>query len=57
MALTFSPKIFQDIEQKYTAWKEKLGKIFAARPERLRRFSTVSDWELKDMYTPADLKN
>ncbi|MCP4575278.1 MAG: methylmalonyl-CoA mutase family protein [Deltaproteobacteria bacterium] len=56
MALTFSPKIFQDIEEKYTVWKEKLGKVFAARPERLRRFSTVSDQEIKDIYTPADLK-
>jgi len=56
MALTFSPKIFQDIEEKYTVWKEKLSRVFAARPERLRRFSTVSDWEINDLYTPSDVK-
>jgi methylmalonyl-CoA mutase N-terminal domain/subunit len=57
MALTFSPKIFQDIEEKYTVWKEKISRVFAARPERLNRFSTVSDWKINDLYTPADVKN
>jgi methylmalonyl-CoA mutase, N-terminal domain len=55
MALTFNPKIFQDIEEKYSSWKKKLNRIFTARPARLDRFSTVSDWEINDMYTPADL--
>ncbi|MBT3257077.1 MAG: methylmalonyl-CoA mutase family protein [Deltaproteobacteria bacterium] len=57
MALTFNPKIFQDIEEKYSSWKKKLNRIFTARPARLDRFSTVSDWEINDMYTPADLKD
>ncbi len=57
MALTFNPKIFQDIEEKYSSWKKKLNRIFSARPARLDRFSTVSDWEINDMYTPADLKD
>ena len=56
MALTFNPKIFQDIEEKYNAWKKKLNRVFSARPARLDRFSTVSDWEINDIYTPADLK-
>ena len=57
MALTFNPKIFKDIEEKYSSWKKKLNRIFTARPARLDRFSTVSDWEINDMYTPADLKD
>jgi len=57
MALTFNPKIFQDIEEKYSSWKKKLNRVFTARPARLDRFSTVSDWEINDLYTPADLKN
>ena len=57
MALTFNPKIFQDIEEKCSAWKKKLNRVFAARPARLDRFSTVSDWEINDMYTPADVKD
>jgi methylmalonyl-CoA mutase N-terminal domain/subunit len=56
MALTFNPKIFQDIEEKYAAWKKRLSKVFAKKPERLPRFSTVSDSEIKDIYTPADVK-
>jgi hypothetical protein len=54
MALTFNPKIFQDIEEKYTVpGKKKLSKVYAKRPERLKRFSTVSDKEIKDIYTPT----
>ena len=56
MALTFNPKIFQDIEEKYAAWKKRLSKVYAEKPERLPRFSTVSDNEIKDLYTPADVK-
>lgn len=57
MALTFNSKIFEDIEQKYAAWKDKLAKVFAKRPERLKRFSTVSDKEIADLYTPSDIRN
>ena len=57
MALTFNPKVFQDIDEKYVAWKKKLRKVFAKKPERLRRFSTVSDKKIADIYTPADLKD
>ena len=53
MALTFNPKIFQDIEEKYIALKKKLNRVFASRPARLSRFSTVSDREINDLYTPA----
>ncbi len=56
MALTFNPKIFQDIEEKYKVWKEKLSRVYAKKPERLKRFSTVSDKVVKDIYTPADVK-
>ena len=28
MALTFNPKIFQDIEEKCSAWKKKLNRVF-----------------------------
>ncbi len=55
MALTFNSKIFQDIDSKYAGWKKKLSRVFAKRPPRLKRFSTVSDKEIKEIYTPADL--
>ncbi len=56
MSLVFNKKVFEDIEQEEKKWREKLDKIFAARPERLERFSTVSDKEIERIYTPADIK-
>jgi len=57
MSLTFNQKIFGDIEKEYDKWKEELEKTFASRPERLDRFSTVSDREIKRIYSPADIGN
>ncbi len=57
MAFTFNEKIFKDIKEGYKRWEEKLRKVFAQRPERLERFSTVSDREIKRIYTPEDIRN
>ncbi|MFP4086046.1 MAG: methylmalonyl-CoA mutase [Desulfobacteraceae bacterium] len=57
MPLTFNKAIFEDIEKGYRKWEEKLRKVFSAKPERLKRFSTVSDWEINRLYTPEDNKN
>ncbi len=57
MASTFNPKIFEDIKEAQEKWEQELEKAFAKRPERLERFSTVSDREIKRIYTPADIKN
>ena len=54
MASTYSKKIFDDINQGYKRWKKKLKKAFKSRPQRLDRFSTVSDFEIKSLYTPLD---
>ena len=56
MPFTFDRKIFDDIEEENVKWQEKLRKIFLKRPERLKRFSTVSDSEINQMYTPEDIK-
>ena len=56
MPLTFDNKIFDDIEKGNKKWQEKLDKVFEARPERLTRFSTVSDKEINRLYTPADVR-
>ena len=57
MPLTFNAKIFDDIEKGNKKWQEKLNKVFGARPERLTRFSTVSDREINRIYTPADVRD
>jgi len=56
MPLTFNDRIFDDINRENEKWQEKLEKVFEARPERLPRFSTVSDREIGRLYTPADIK-
>ncbi len=56
MPLTFNDKIFDDIKKGREKWEKELEKVFAARPERLPRFSTVSDREIGRLYTPADIK-
>ena len=56
MSLVFNQKIFDDIEEEERKWQEELAKVFAAKPERLERFSTVSDQEIKRIYLPTDVK-
>ncbi len=38
-------------------WTEDLSKILSEVPERLPRFSTISDMEVKGLYTPKDIEN
>jgi methylmalonyl-CoA mutase N-terminal domain/subunit len=38
-------------------WTEDLSKILSEVPERLSRFSTLSDMEIKGLYTPKDIEN
>ena len=47
-------KAIGDEEKK---WADDLGKILSEVPERLPRFSTVSDMEIKGLYTPKDVEH
>ena len=38
-------------------WEDEVKKLIAKRPERKERFSTVSDHEIKRLYTPEDIKD
>ncbi|MBW1666797.1 MAG: methylmalonyl-CoA mutase family protein [Deltaproteobacteria bacterium] len=57
MSLTYNRKIMDEIREAYRAWGKALDEAFAVRPERLKRFSTVSDQEIKRIYTPQDVAN
>ena len=46
----------KDIEQEKKRWLQDLAEILRETPERLPRFSTISDLEIKNLYTPEDLK-
>ena len=56
MSLIFDGKVLDDIKEGYRKWREKLDKVFASRPQRLERFSTVSDREIKTIYSPEDIR-
>ena len=55
MTLTYNQKIMDEIRGEHKKWQKKLDEIFRAAPERLERFSTVSDKEIKNLYTPEDV--
>jgi methylmalonyl-CoA mutase N-terminal domain/subunit len=38
-------------------WVDDLSKVLSEVPERLPRFSTISDMEIKGLYTPKDLEH
>ena len=55
MTLTYNQKITGEIREEQKKWQKQLDEIFGAAPERLERFSTVSDKEIKNLYTPEDV--
>ena len=44
------------IEKEYHEWLLEYEKALQKKPERLTRFSTVSDLEVKPLYTPLDVR-
>ncbi|GAB6887539.1 methylmalonyl-CoA mutase family protein [Desulfothermus okinawensis JCM 13304] len=38
-------------------WEDEVKKLIEKKPERMQRFSTVSDHEIKRLYTPEDIKD
>jgi methylmalonyl-CoA mutase N-terminal domain/subunit len=47
----------KEIGEEKKKWVEDLAEILRETPERLPRFSTVSDLEIKSLYTPEDIKD
>ena len=45
------------IEKEYAEWLDEYRKALKKVPERLTRFSSVSDLEVKPLYTPLDIAN
>lgn len=57
MDKTLNPEVFEEIENGFDKSQEKLDRILASNPERLNRFSTVSDREIKRVYTFDDIRD
>jgi methylmalonyl-CoA mutase N-terminal domain/subunit len=55
MTLTYNQKLMEEIREERKKWQKKLDEIFRVARERLERFSTVSDKEIKALYTPEDV--
>jgi methylmalonyl-CoA mutase N-terminal domain/subunit len=53
----FKDDKLKKVEEEKKSWIEDLSKILCETPERLSRFSTVSDLEIKGLYTPEDIKD
>jgi len=52
----FKEDKLKKVEEEKKRWIEDLSKILCETPERLPRFTTVSDLEIKGLYTPEDIK-
>jgi methylmalonyl-CoA mutase N-terminal domain/subunit len=53
----FKEDKLKKVEEEKKKWIEDVSKILCETPERLPRFTTVSDLEIKGLYTPEDIKD
>jgi methylmalonyl-CoA mutase N-terminal domain/subunit len=53
----FKEDKLKKVEEEKKRWIEDLSRILCETPERLPRFTTVSDLEIKGLYTPEDTKD
>ncbi len=51
----FTKSTVDRVADRCREWEKLLAKSLAKAPERLERFSTVSDEEIKNIYTPEDI--
>jgi len=52
-----SESALERMEKEYKDWLGEYQRATKKVPERLERFSTVSDMEIKNLYTPLDIKD
>ena len=53
----FSEDELREVKEEKKRWAEDLAETLRETPQRLPRFSTVSDLEIKGLYTPEDIKD
>jgi methylmalonyl-CoA mutase N-terminal domain/subunit len=56
MSLTYNREMLEELRELYGRWQKELNEIFSKQPERLERFSTVSDMEIQRIYTPDHVR-
>ncbi len=53
----FKEDQLKHIQQERKKWVDDLSKMLSETPERLPRFTTISDQEIKGLYTPEDIQD
>ncbi len=53
----FTKESVARVAERHQEWNRLLAKKLEEAPERFERFSTVSDEEIKNIYTPEDIEN
>ncbi len=53
----FTEKTLREAQDGKKAWEKEVEKVRRQKAERKERFSTVSDLEIKALYTPEDVKD
>jgi methylmalonyl-CoA mutase N-terminal domain/subunit len=53
--MTFKKEDLHKVDQTRKAWESLFKRSIATTPERLERFSTVSDRPIQNLYTPLDI--
>ncbi|HBD09671.1 MAG TPA: methylmalonyl-CoA mutase, partial [Syntrophobacteraceae bacterium] len=53
----FRESALERMEKEHQEWVAEYEKALGKMPERVERFSTVSDLEVNRLYTPLDIKN
>jgi methylmalonyl-CoA mutase N-terminal domain/subunit len=52
----FTDKTLQEVQEGRKKWEKEAGKAGRQKAKKGKRFSTVSDLEIKEIYTPEDIK-
>ena len=55
--IMFTEKTLREVEEGQKRWEKEVGKARRQKAEKGKRFSTVSDLEIKAIYTPEDIKD
>jgi len=53
----FTDKTLQEVQEGRKKWEKEAGKAGRQKAKKGKRFSTVSDLEIKEIYTPEDIKD
>jgi len=53
----FTEETLRQVHEGREKWEKEVGKAIRQKPKRRERFSTVSDVEIKRIYTPEDIRD